>query len=171
MKKIALLSMFLGFATLAVSQEVKQKIGHLNTGNVMEILPEIKTADEKLKTLQDSLNTKENELIAIFEKEYTEFVTMANAGELTKIAIQKKQAEFQEKEQEILDLRKEVQLEVLKKRQEIMNPILERLQKAVDDVAKEHGFSYIMDIGSGALLYARESEDIEPLVKKKLGVE
>jgi len=171
MKKIALSLLILSWVSLSFAQEAKQKIGHLNTGNIMEMLPEIKSADDILKAFQDSLSARENALIASFEKEYTEFVTLANAGELTKQAIQKKQAEFQEKEQEILDLRKETQLVVLKKRQDVMNPILERLQQAVDDVAKENGFTYIMDIGSGALLYASESVDVEPLVKKKLGVQ
>lgn len=170
MKNLGLTVAFLCTLTLAFAQETKQKIGHLNTGNLMEILPEIKNADSLLTVYQDSLQKIEDDMIAAFEKEYTEFAQLAQAGELTQITIKKKQEEFQAKEQQILELRKESQLNAMKKRQELMTPIMDKLQKAIDEVAKEGNFSYIMDVGSGSLLYANESEDIEELVKKKLGV-
>jgi Skp family chaperone for outer membrane proteins len=37
-------------------------------------------------------------------------------------------------------------------------------------VAKEKGYDYILDTGLGMVLYASDSEDILPLVKKKLGL-
>jgi outer membrane protein len=120
--------------------------------------------------IQDSLQKKETEMIQAFEKEYMVFVEQANAGELPKITIDKKQAEFQQKENDILAYRREVQNIIIQKRQELLDPILERVQKAVDQVAKDQGFTYIFDIGSGAFLYAAETEDIEPLVKTILGL-
>lgn len=43
---------------------------------------------------------------------------------------------------------------------------------AIKEVAKENGFTYIFDMSSGAILFASEtSEDILPLVKKKLGIQ
>lgn len=170
MKNLGLTVAFLCTLAFAFAQETKQKIGHLNTGNLMEILPEIKDADSLLTIYQDSLQKVEDDMIAAFEKEYTEFAQLAQAGELTKITITKRQEEFQAKEQEILELRKQSQLNAMTKRQELMTPIMDKLQKAIDEVAKEGNFSYIMDVGSGSLLYANDSEDIEDLVKQKLGV-
>ena len=152
------------------AQNEKQKIGHINTGNLMEMMPEIKSADASLSAFQDSIQAVEATMIAAFEKEYNEFVKLANAGELTKVATERKQNELAQKQQEIVDYRKEVQLVVMKKRQELMTPILDKLQKAIDEVAKENGFHYIFDVGSGALLFANDSQDVEELVKKKLGV-
>ena len=43
-------------------------------------------------------------------------------------------------------------------------------QQAIADVAKENGYSYIFDVSAGALLYQPDSDDILPLVKKKLGL-
>jgi outer membrane protein len=152
------------------AQNEKQKIGHINTGNLMELMPEIKSADAILSAFQDSIQTVEGGMITAFEKEYSEFVKLANAGELTKVATERKQNELAQKQQEIVDFRKDVQLQVMKKRQDLMTPILDKLQKAIDEVAKENGFNYIFDIGSGALLFANDSQDVEELVKKKLGV-
>lgn len=169
MKKVNLILLLVSLSFIALAQT--QKMGHLNSGNLLSMLPDIKEADAELNRIQDSLEIEEQTMVAAFEEEYTKFVQLANAGELTKIQIQTKQAEFQEKEQEILDMRKRAQMKVLEKRQEVMNPILDKLQTAVDDVAKENGFHYIFDVGSGSLLFANETVDIEPLVRKKLGIE
>ena len=55
---------------------------------------------------------------------------------------------------------------------ELMKPLVDRAKKAIEEVAKENGYSYIFDTstGVGALLYTPESDDIMPLVKKKLGI-
>ena len=57
-----------------------------------------------------------------------------------------------------------------KKENEILKPIIDKAKKAINDVAKEKGYDYILDTGLGMVLYASDSEDILPLVKKKLGL-
>ena len=37
-------------------------------------------------------------------------------------------------------------------------------------MGKENGYTYIFDAGVGAVLYSQDSDDIMPLVKKKLGL-
>ncbi len=155
---------------ISTAQDASQKYGHVNSGNLLTQLPEVKQADEALKIVQDSFQTIEKGLLEIFEKEYVAFVKQANAGELPKLQIQKKQQEFQAKEEEIKTLRNKAQLEMISRRQVLLDPILKKMQDAVNDVAKEKGFTYIFDISSGALLFANESEDIEALVKAKLGI-
>lgn len=155
---------------ISTAQDAPQKYGHVNSGNLLTQLPEVKQADEALKIVQDSFQTIEKGLLEIFEKEYVAFVKQANAGELPKLQIQKKQQEFQAKEEEIKTLRNKAQLEMISRRQVLLDPILKKMQDAVNDVAKEKGFTYIFDISSGALLFANESEDIEALVKAKLGI-
>ena len=49
-----------------------------------------------------------------------------------------------------------------------LEPILSKARKAIEDVATEGGFTYIFDKSQGSILYAQESENILPLVKKKL---
>ena len=57
-----------------------------------------------------------------------------------------------------------------KKQQEIMEPIITKARKAIEDVFNEEGYTYIFDKSSGSILFAKETEDIMPLVKKKLGI-
>ncbi len=55
------------------------------------------------------------------------------------------------------------------KRDELLKPILEKVYEAIKAVAKENGFAMIFDTSTGAALYALETEDVTPIVLKKLG--
>jgi outer membrane protein len=51
-----------------------------------------------------------------------------------------------------------------------LKPIIDKAKKAIEDVAKENGYTYIFDSSVGVLLYYENSDDIMTLVKKKLGL-
>ncbi|MBO4739992.1 MAG: OmpH family outer membrane protein, partial [Bacteroidales bacterium] len=57
-----------------------------------------------------------------------------------------------------------------KKQMELLQPIKDRVEKAIAEVAKENGYSYVFDSGLGVLLYQDESDNIFELVKKKIGI-
>ncbi len=57
-----------------------------------------------------------------------------------------------------------------KKKEEIYSPVLKQAEEAIKSVAKENGYSYILDTSAGAVLYSQDSDNIAPLVKKKLGL-
>jgi outer membrane protein len=158
------------FLLLCTSLSAQQKYGHLNTGNILESLPAVSIADSTLSVYQREFKMKEDEMIAEFEKEYLEFVKKANAGELPKVVIEKKQLEFQQKEQTVIDYQREVQQKMTEKRKELLDPILKGLQEAVNKIAQDNGYTYIFDISTGAFLFASESEDIEPLVRILMGI-
>ena len=51
-----------------------------------------------------------------------------------------------------------------------MQPMIEKANQAINDVAKENGFTYVFDTASGSLLVFPDGDDILPLVKTKLGL-
>ena len=56
-----------------------------------------------------------------------------------------------------------------------MEPALDKLQKAIDDVAKENGYTYVFNSDAGfgttpVLLHGPEDGNISDLVLKKMGV-
>ena len=57
--------------------------------------------------------------------------------------------------------------QLLKKQQELMAPVLEKVQKAIEAVAKEKGYTYILDAAAG-VLYADPQYDVSDLVRQKL---
>ena len=59
---------------------------------------------------------------------------------------------------------------VAQKKEELYTPLLEKADKAIKDVAQEKGYDYIFDVSVGAVLYAKPTDDILPLVKAKMGL-
>ncbi|GAB4249250.1 MAG: OmpH family outer membrane protein [Saprospiraceae bacterium] len=167
--RIILLQLLLLFV-LGTAQA--QKFGHINVGNILVLMPETKGADSLLQIYQDSLvaigesraDSLKNDILA-FSKDY-------NEGLLTPKQAQTKQAELEKRHQGILAYEQQVQNLVAMKREELLTPILEKLQKAIDEVGKEGGYYMIFDTSVvNTILYAQESDDLAPLVKKKLGIE
>ena len=81
---------------------------------------------------------------------------------------QDKVAEITGLEERIQKFQQNAQQSLQKKEQELLEPILSKARKAIEDVATEGGFTYIFDKSQGSILYAKESENVLDLVKKKL---
>jgi outer membrane protein len=83
---------------------------------------------------------------------------------------QTKERELQDMGARIQEFQENAEKKLQDRQQEVLKPIIDRAKKAIEDVAKENGYTYIFDTSVGALLYQQDSEDILPLVKKKLGL-
>jgi len=74
-------------------------------------------------------------------------------------------------QQKIEQYRYDAQARAQQKQEEILSPIIDKAKSAIQTTAKENGYTYIFDTSVGVLLYWPEtSDDILPLVKKKLGI-
>jgi outer membrane protein len=62
------------------------------------------------------------------------------------------------------------QQQVAAKRESLFKPILDKAETAVKAVGKENGYDYIFDASTGSFIYAKDSHNILPLVKAKLGI-
>jgi outer membrane protein len=98
----------------------------------------------------------------------------ANEKTMTDAMKEVKQKELQDLQNRMESLQQSAQEKISQKKQEVYGPILEKADKAIKSVAKEKGYDYIFDAssagGGGALLFARESDNITQLVRDKLGI-
>lgn len=171
MKKLLKSISLVLFLTTICNLAHAQKFGHLNTGNLLVQVPATKAADEKLKALQDSLVVAGQARAKAAQEEYLAFAKEYQAGNIPPVEAQKKQAEFEKKDQELADLEQTISDQIAAKRQELLGPILDQLEKAVNEVGKEGGYTMIFDTSVfNAVLFAKDSDDIEPLVKAKMGI-
>ncbi len=171
MKKL-LKSFFLMLLLATVSNQLQaQKFGHLNSGNLLIQIPATKIADEKLKILQDSLVTIGEAHAKAAQEEYAAFVREYQNGNIPPVQAQKRQAEFERKEEELAQLEDEIAATLANKRKELLGPILDQLEKAVNEVGKEGSYTMIFDTSVfNTILFAQESQDVEPLVRAKMGL-
>jgi len=168
MKKLFLVLLMSGLVATGFSQQ-KIKLGHLNSNDLLEAMPEKANAQKTLqdysKQLEDQLVTMQNEL----EKKYNEYLEKKDT--YTDLIKKNKEEELTSLQQRIQTFQTNAQQDLQKKEQELLKPIIDKAKKAIEDVAKENGYTYIFDSGTGSLLYyPKDADDILPLVKKKLGI-
>lgn len=156
--------------TATLQAQTAPKYGHMNLGNLLESLPETKTANDKLKTYADQLTAKDDSLTKAFQEAYTKLETEYNSGVLTPVQSQQRQAELQKQQEAIQKFEQEAQQMVASHRDELLKPILAKIDTAIKAVATENGYLMIFDTSSGVMLFANDTDDVTALVKKKLGL-
>ena len=170
MKKslIALMVAFMAIVPATMAQKTL-KLGHINSNDLMQIMPGRDSAQAKLQKevedLQATMKTMQSEM----ESRYNDY--MAKESQMSDLIKQTKQRELQDMSARLEEFQKNAQQQLQEREQELLKPIIDRARKAIEDVAKEHGYTYIFDSGVGTLLYQdSSSDDIMPLVKAKLGL-
>ena len=93
-----------------------------------------------------------------------------NESSYDEITKQDKIAAIQAIEQRIANFQQNAQISLQQKQQELLDPIIEKVRQAIDQVAIDGNYTYILDTSAGSLLYYKESEDILSKVKKELGI-
>ncbi|MFA6924468.1 MAG: OmpH family outer membrane protein [Bacteroidales bacterium] len=169
-KLIAAGILILLFSAANISAQTKQKIGHINSEELLQAMPQRDSIKTKIETLAKTLDTQLKAMEAELQTKYTEY--MSKEKEYTDLIKQTKQKELSELQSRIQEFQQNSQEELQKKQNEYLSPIIDKAKKAIEDVAKENGYTYVFDASQsvGAVLYSDKSDDITTLVKKKLGL-
>jgi len=146
------------------------KFGHVDSNALMQVMPERTTAQKSLEKFANELE-KELEVMQVeFQNKYQDYLSKADT--LSNIIRQSKEAELQDLQLRIQKFQETAQQELSKKETELIQPIIDKARKAIEEVGKENGYTYIFDLGTGPIIYfSQDSDDVLPLVKKKLGLE
>ncbi len=158
--------------SFAQTTSSQQKIGHADWDYIFSQLPEYKQIETELRTyetqLQNQMKTKSREL----EEKYKAYQALPTT---TLDAIRKdKESELAYLQENLQKFQQDAQASMQKKQSDLIGPIFEKVGKAIEQVALEQGYAYIINpqmIGGGdVLLYSNEQYNISDLVLKKLGV-
>jgi outer membrane protein len=164
----AVIILFLVVFTTASFAQVKQKFGHIDSNELLKLMPGRDSATAKItaysKTLETQLKGMQNEL----ETKYQDY--QGNEKNYTDLIKQTKQKELQDIQARIEAFQQSAQDDLEKKQNELLKPIIDKAKAAIEKVAKDNQFTYIFDAGLGVLLYTDPTQDILPLVKKELGL-
>jgi outer membrane protein len=163
---IALMAVFTGQNVLAQSF----KFGHINSDELIKAMPEYDSATVKLeKTRKELINA-----LDIMQVELKNKADAYNkeAKNLTDLVKQTKEQELQDMQTRIQEFQTNAQTQLQDQQVALFQPIYNKADKAVKDVGKEGGFTYVFDVSKGQVLYFDEtkSTNIIALVKTKLGL-
>lgn len=168
---ISIFIIAVAFSALTVNAQQKLKIGHINSQELLSLMPESDSAQKKLEALANDHQLVLEEMSVEFNKKFETYRTALDAGTLSDLARASKEAELEDLQTRIQQFEQTAQQDLQQKRMEIFTPVQEKALNAVNEVAEENGFTYIFDTGIGALVYTSpDSENILSLVKVKLGL-
>ncbi len=156
--------------TLIVGASFAQglKLGHINSNQLLSVMPETKAADSVLQKFGTSLQNQLQTMNSEYESKVGEY--KKNEASMLDAVKEMKVKEITDLEDRIREFQQSAQENISKKKEEIYAPILKKAEEAIKGIAKEKGYTYIFDAGVGVLLYSQDSDDILPLVKAKLGL-
>jgi outer membrane protein len=155
-----------------IHAQSKLKIGHINSQELFTAMPESDSAQTALETRAKEHDAVLEEVTVEFNRKLEEYKVAMEKDSLSDFARASKEADLQDIQERIQALQEYAQQDLQQKRMELFTPIQEKAINAVNEVAEENGFTYILDAGVGALVYTSpDSHDILPLVKAKLGIE
>jgi len=169
--KIKTISLILALVTMSFTSVQAQKLGHLNSGNLLELLPETKVAGKELETFQKKLLEAYEIKVKAFEAKVQAFYDPESRKNKTPVQLQDEQNALATEEQGLLQEQKDVDQKVFEKRQLLLKPIFEKVDIAIKAVAEEQGFQMIFDSSVfNTILFKEDSHDILEAVKAKLGL-
>lgn len=171
MKNTIKLLALLFFFAAATTTSFAQKYGHLNAGNLLELLPEVAKADSEMEAYQKQMIAKGEEMAKAFQAKYAKLAQEVQQGIHSPVQQQNLEAELQKEQQTIVQYEQEVRQKVAQKREELLAPILDKVNTAIQNVGKEQGYSMIFDSSvPNVLLFVEDADDVTSAVKAKLGI-
>jgi len=163
-KSAVLLLAFVCLAT--IDADAQQKIGHTNSQLLFSEMPATQNAQSQLADYSKQLNQQyEAKEKALQQKVEGIQKTIST---LTPNEIKLKEEEVQKEALALEQTRRGFEADIVKKEQELMRPLTEKFAKAIEEVAKENGYNYIID--STALLHSMDANDVTSLIKAKLSM-
>lgn len=167
-KKLFLFVLFVAPLSLCA-----QKFAQFDYTSIMQAMPEAKSAQTQLETIykqyqteiegmQKELQTKAEK----YQKEDTD-ATPANIRE-------RHQQELQDMYQRLQQAQQDNSENMQKEQSKLMQPIMQKVLNAVNTVAQEGGYVYIIDKNAsqqaGVFLNDALNTDVTSLIMKKLGI-
>ena len=144
------------------------KFGHVNSADLIQLMPQTKKADSTLKQFGQSLDSQLKAMTTEYKSKLEAYQSKRDSfPDAVRMA---KEKELEDLGNRIQDFQQNAQESIQKKKEELYSPVLKKADDAIKEIAKEKGYSYIFDTSVGAVLFAQESDDIMPLVKAKLGL-
>lgn len=149
-----------------VSAEAQNKTGYIRVDEMVSLMPELKKIDTLLGVYQsDSLPRTYNYLLGQFQR-YDSIATDTLGQPLVvRQDATKNRASFLA---ELQNWQNTAQAMIEDKQNTLLQPVYEKVLKAINDVAKEKGYSYVYN--REALLVAPPADDLLPFVAEKLKV-
>ncbi len=169
MKKL----LFLALCFLALGPVVQaQRYGIVDTKYILDRMPDYKDAQKKLDQFSEQWQKEIDDKQALLDKMYKDFE--AEQVMLSDALKKKRQDEIFVREKEVRELQRKrfgFEGDLFKKRQELVKPIQDKVFNAIQKIAVNKQYDFILDKSEGiTVIFADPKLDRSEDVLKELGV-
>ena len=168
MKKLLLIA----FCSLLVGMAQAQRYAIIDTKYILDKMPEYKTAQKQLDDIAAVWQKDIDRMQAELDKMYKDFE--AEQVMLSDDLKKKREDQLFVKEKTLRDLQKSrfgFEGELFKKRQELIKPVQDKVYNAVQKLAVQRGYDFILDKSEGiTVIFADPKLEKSDDVLRELGV-
>lgn len=172
MKKAILVNLYTGILLCCCLTLHAQslRVGFTRIETIIARMPESKQAESQLTIQQTQAENEIKRLQKEFDEKYAAY--QKTGAQLTEAVRKDKETELQNLQTRLQEFSRSAQESLQTKYKQLMAPILSKVQQAIDTVAKQTGYHYILNVSgtNSAILYAAEENNITELVLKRLGI-
>lgn len=145
----------------------QSKVAHINTQELIEAMPAMKSAKAELEKLAKTYETDIQTMLTELQNKGKQYD--AEASTKTDEENQKRLVEVQGMEQSIRQYQAQAQQDLAKKEADLLKPIYEKAKAAIKKVAAAKGFEYVLDSMQGQGVLVATGTDLMTAVKAELG--
>ena len=167
-KVIVVFACLIAFGFTAQAQN-PVKVGYIDINTLISLMPGIDSVKIKLQKYQQSLTDQMDAMGAEFENKYLDY--QAKASGMSDLIKQTKEKELSDLQSRIDAFKSKAQQDFQAKQQELLDPLVSQAKNAIKEVAKENKYTYVLNGIEDIVLYSESTDDLMPLVKKKLGIQ
>lgn len=167
MKKLIILSVFLLVSTFSFAQ---LKIGYIDSDAIMDNLPDVQDARQKLDALIQEWQTELSKLESDWKTKYDDYEKrklimtdqLRSETEASLVQLETQIAQYREK-------KFGTNGELFQKQDELMKPVQNKIFVALKEIAEADDYDYVFDrSGDIMILFAKEKYDLTSQVLEKL---
>jgi outer membrane protein len=169
MKNIWIILIIAGLVPFSITTfaQTTLKLGHVDINQILLSLPQRDSAAVIMEKETKEVQTAFNEMSAEYNKLYDDYEKSASS--LTDLVKKAKEADLLDKQKRLEEFQQTASAKLDQRNSDLIKPILDKILKAVDRVASENGYTYILDVSKGSVVYtSKDSQNINPLVLKIL---
>jgi outer membrane protein len=155
------------FLSVTAFAQSTLKIGHVDINLILNSLPARDSAAAIMEKETKEVQATYEEMTAEYNRIFDDYEKVAST--LPETVKKVKEAELLDKQKRLEEFQQNATSKLDNRNAELLKPILDKILKVVDKVAADNGFTYILDVSKGSVVFtSKDSQNINPLVLKIL---
>jgi outer membrane protein len=166
-RAFTLLTIVVLFASFGYGQAAA-KFGYIDSNEILTLMPETDSLQKELQAYAEYLDQQMSTMAMEYQTKVSDY--QENYNTMSDLIRQTKEKEITDLQARIQAFQASADQDLGAKQAELFNPLIDRVKDAINMVGKENSYTYIFDIGGGAVVFYENGDNILPLVKTKLGL-